>query len=211
MTVLESKPKTITITINGKAYQVAKGSALTGTQLKALGNVPAGETLFLEHGDDDRDDEDQRIDNDREVHLRGGPMPRVRSRRRRLVTVEETTTETLFEAEVAAVAVSFPGSLIVPEPGHRLVRIPALPMRAPWSPSTVRGLLVCANWPAQRPQLLVGDELRRDGAAPANFAPQYAADEAWFSYSFGAAYDPSHPALVPVIRGWLKRFDGRSD
>ena len=110
MTVLESKPKTITITINGKAYQVAKGSALTGTQLKALGNVPAGETLFLEHGDDDRDDEDQRIDNDREAHLRARHGLRVGSRRRRLVTVEETTTETLFEAEVAAVAVSFPGS-----------------------------------------------------------------------------------------------------
>jgi hypothetical protein len=84
-------------------------------------------------------------------------------------------------------------------------------MTGEWTPPAVRGLLVCDSWPDQRPQLLVGDELRRNGNVPANFNRQMIEDEAWFGFSFSAPYSSTHPALIPVIRGWLRRFDGRAD
>lgn len=114
-----------------------------------------------------------------------------------------------FDDEVAALAVAFPGATKLEIPGRQLVRIPELPMSGEWTPATVRGLLVCDQWPSQRPQFLVGDELRRNGDTPVNFSPQLVGDEAWFGYSFNAPYQPEHPALVPVVRGWLSRFDGR--
>lgn len=119
--------------------------------------------------------------------------------------------EALFGSQLAAVAESFPGATQVVVPGRHLIRIPAIDMTGEWSPATVRGLLVCDGWPDQRPQLLIGDELRRNGNEPPNFSRQLIGDEAWFSYSFNAPYAAAHPALVPVIRGWLRRFDGRSD
>jgi hypothetical protein len=57
----------------------------------------------------------------------------------------------------------------------------------------------------------MGDELRRHGAEPANFSRELIGGEAWFSYSFTSPYASTHPALVPAVRGWLARFDGRSD
>lgn len=116
-----------------------------------------------------------------------------------------------FMVEVAALTQAFPGSAVADVPGRRLVRIPKLPMTAQWTPGSVRGLLVCDSWPDQRPQLLVGDELRRNGTEPANFSRQLIDDEAWFGYSFNAPYSPQHPPLIPVVRGWLRRFDGRDD
>lgn len=116
-----------------------------------------------------------------------------------------------FEAAAAAVAVAFPGAEVLDVPGQRLIRLPGVAMSGQWSPEVVRGLLVCDAWPGERPRLLVGDELRRNGAEPANFSRELIAAEAWFSYSFNAAYTDQHPELVPVIRGWLARFDGRSD
>jgi hypothetical protein len=116
-----------------------------------------------------------------------------------------------FEAAAAAVALAFPGAEVLDVPGRRLVRLSAVAMRGQWSPEVVRGLLVCDPWPGERPRLLVGDELRRNGAEPANFSRELIAGEAWFSYSFNAPYTVQHPELVPVIRGWLARFDGRSD
>jgi hypothetical protein len=116
-----------------------------------------------------------------------------------------------FETAARAVAAAFPGANVLDVPGRRLIRLPSVAMAGPWSPASVRGLLVCDSWPGERPRLLVGDELRRDGAVPANFSAEFIAGEAWFGYSFNAPYSPSHPELVPVIRGWLARFDGRSD
>ena len=120
-------------------------------------------------------------------------------------------SEDLFDEQVAAVAKSVEGAAPITVPGRRLIRIPDVPMTGEWTPPTVRALLVCDNWPSQRPQLLVGDELQRNGAEPPNFSRQFIGDEAWFAYSFNSPYSPEHPALVPVIRGWLNRFDGRAD
>ncbi len=106
---------------------------------------------------------------------------------------------------------AFPGATPLDVPGRRLVRLPTLPMAGEWSPSSVPGLLVCDQWPAERPQLLVGDVLRRGGREPVNFTRQFVDDDAWFGYSFNAPYSPEHPALIPVIRGWMARFDGRAD
>lgn len=116
-----------------------------------------------------------------------------------------------LEAAVEAVATAYPGAELLKIPGRRIIRLPELPMTAAWTPSTVPALLVCDGWPDQRPQLLVSDVLRRDGREPPNFSRQMIEDEAWFGFSFSAPYTPEHRALVPVIRGWLSRFDGRSD
>jgi hypothetical protein len=115
--------------------------------------------------------------------------------------------------EVAALAVAYPGAALLVPPlltaDRRLVHLPALPMGDPWSPASVAALLVCDGWPAARPQLLVHQSLQRDGAPSANFTAQYVEGDPWYSFSFNAPYDPAHPALIPVVRGWLRRFDGR--
>lgn len=115
--------------------------------------------------------------------------------------------------EVQALAASHPGSELLTAPattaGRLLVRIPALPMTGDWSPATVPALLDCTAWPQQRPQLLVKATVRRNGSAPQNFTLQYLEEESYYSYSFSAPYTSEHPALAPVVRGWLKRFDGR--
>jgi hypothetical protein len=120
-------------------------------------------------------------------------------------------TDKNFMVEAAAVAVAFPGTTVMNIPGRLLLRIPAVTVREPWSPSSIRALLVCDTWPAQRPRLLVGDELIRAGAPPQNFNRELIEGAAWYGFSFNAAYLPEHPALVPVVRGWLRRFDGRPE
>lgn len=45
----DKPPRQITITINGTDIHLADGE-YTGAQLKEFGNVPEGETLFLQHG-----------------------------------------------------------------------------------------------------------------------------------------------------------------
>ncbi len=47
-------PKQIQITINGTTFTIDDGE-YTGAQLKELGDVPAGETLFLKHGNGKED------------------------------------------------------------------------------------------------------------------------------------------------------------
>lgn len=121
------------------------------------------------------------------------------------------TTLDDFRTAAATVADAYPGAALLDVPDRQLIRLPQLSMTGEWTPDAVRGLLVCDNWPTQRPQLLIGDELRRNGQEPANFSRQLIEDEAWFGYSFNAPYSPDHPALIPVIRGWLRRFDGRAD
>lgn len=122
-----------------------------------------------------------------------------------------TATTVDLAAAVAAVSATYPGAELLDVPSRQLIRLPALPMTGEWTPATVRGLLVCDGWPEQRPQLLVGDELRRNDQEPPNFSRQLIEDEAWFGFSFNASYSPDHSALLPVIRGWLRRFDGRAD
>lgn len=116
-----------------------------------------------------------------------------------------------FETAAAAIAMAFRGAEVLDVPGRQLIRLPAVSMSGQWSPEVVRALLVCDAWPGARPRLLVGDELHRDGVEPASFSRELIEGEAWFSYSFNAPYTVQHPELVPVIRGWLARFDGRSD
>lgn len=116
-----------------------------------------------------------------------------------------------YEAEVKALAVAYPGAALLEVPDQCLIRLPEVTLTGQWSPPSVRALLVCDGWPHQRPRLLMGDELRRHGAEPANFSRELIGGEAWFSYSFTSPYASTHPALVPAVRGWLARFDGRSD
>jgi len=47
-------PKQIQITINGTTLTIDDGE-YTGAQLKLLGHVPAGETLYLKHGNGKED------------------------------------------------------------------------------------------------------------------------------------------------------------
>jgi Multiubiquitin len=58
------EPRTIEITINGTPYVVSERE-MTGAQLKELGHVPAGEALFLKHGDG----REGRIEDDQTVKL----------------------------------------------------------------------------------------------------------------------------------------------
>ena len=119
---------------------------------------------------------------------------------------------TPFEGEVTSLAKVYGGAQALPVPGRCLVLLPQLRLGdAQWNPQQLRGVLVCDTWPEQRPQLLLEDTLERHGQAPPNFNRQFIADEGWFGFSFQAPYNPKHPALVPVVRGWLRRFDGRGD
>jgi hypothetical protein len=59
------RPMTIEITINGTPY-IATGREMTGAQLKALGHVPASETLFLSRGEG----QEERIEDTDTVKLR---------------------------------------------------------------------------------------------------------------------------------------------
>jgi hypothetical protein len=115
---------------------------------------------------------------------------------------------TLFD-ELAALQQVFPGAVLLDVPGRTLVRVPSVTMHSPWSPPEVAALLVCDNWPAQRPRLLISQILRHNGQTPPNFAPELVADEAWYGYSFNAPWDPAHPSLVSGTMAWLRRFDGR--
>ena len=72
------------------------------------------------------------------------------------------------------------------------------------------GLVITDGWPQNRPQLLIDAAATHGGQAPANFSRQLLADRAWYSYSFNAPWDPARPQLVPAVRAWLRRFDGRS-
>lgn len=117
-----------------------------------------------------------------------------------------------LEEAVTALNAAFPGAKLLDIPGRLIVWLPEVSLGdAQWAPQKVPALLVCDGWPQQRPQLLVADALRRNGVPPTNFSGQYIYDRGWFSYSFQAPYDASHPVLVAVVRGWLRRFDGRSD
>lgn len=42
--------KLTAVWINGTAHELVQGAEYTGAQLKEIGDVPAGETLYLVHG-----------------------------------------------------------------------------------------------------------------------------------------------------------------
>lgn len=111
--------------------------------------------------------------------------------------------------EVRALKMAWPGSRGLAAPGRALILIPKVRVGEGWSPGVVDGLLVADGWPDQRPQLLMDAVLERSGQAPPNFALQYLVDRAWYSFSFNAPWDPTFPHLVPAVRSWLGRFDGR--
>lgn len=58
--------KVIRIFINGHKFETTD-SQLTGAQIKSLGSVPSGETLYLKHGNSD-----DPIADDKVVDLRNG-------------------------------------------------------------------------------------------------------------------------------------------
>jgi hypothetical protein len=116
-------------------------------------------------------------------------------------------------AEVTALRVAFPGAVLLAEPllaGRRLVQLPRLLLGPGWTPRPVAGLLDCTGWPNTRPVLRLHESIRRDEAAPVTVAADYVVGSSWLQFSFNCPYSPDHCSLVPVVRGWLRRFDGRS-
>jgi hypothetical protein len=111
--------------------------------------------------------------------------------------------------EVAALGVAWPGAKRVAVVEQALVLLPGITMTGDWAPPSIDGLVIVDGWPQNRPLLLVDAALTRSGKAPANFSRQLLADRAWYSYSFNAPWDPARPQLVPAVRAWLRRFDGR--
>lgn len=111
--------------------------------------------------------------------------------------------------EVAALAVAWPGAKRIAVAERALVLLPGIRMTGEWAPASIDGLVIVDGWPDNRPQLLIDAEVTRNGQAPANFSRQLLADRAWYSYSFNAPWDAARPQLVPAVRAWLRRFDGR--
>ena len=63
---MATQVKVIHIFINGHKFETAE-SQLTGAQIKSLGSVPSGETLYVRHGNSDDPIADDQI-----VKLRNG-------------------------------------------------------------------------------------------------------------------------------------------
>lgn len=63
---MATQVKVIHIFINGHKFETAEPQ-LTGAQIKSLGSVPGGETLYLKHGNSDDPIADDQI-----VKLRNG-------------------------------------------------------------------------------------------------------------------------------------------
>lgn len=63
---MATQVKVIHIFINGHKFESTE-SQLTGAQIKSLGGVPSGETLYLKHGNSD-----DPIADDKMVSLRNG-------------------------------------------------------------------------------------------------------------------------------------------
>lgn len=111
--------------------------------------------------------------------------------------------------EIEALAVAWPGAKSLAVSDRVLVLVPGITMAGDWAPASLDGLVIADGWPQNRPQLLIDAALTRSGQAPANFSRQYLADRAWYAFSFNAPWDPVRPHLVPAVRAWLRRFDGR--
>lgn len=118
-------------------------------------------------------------------------------------------TDDPLSMEVAALAVAWPGAKRLAIAERALVLLSGLRMTGDWAPASIDGLVVADGWPQSRPQLLIDAAVTRSGQAPANFSRQLLADRAWYSYSFNTPWDPARPQLVPAVRAWLRRFDGR--
>lgn len=119
-------------------------------------------------------------------------------------------SRTALEEAVRALGMAWPGTRILSVPGRNLILLPGMRVSGEWSPSLVDGLLIADGWPDQRPQLLIDSALVRNGRAPQGFSVQYVADRSWYSFSFNAPWDAASPHLVPAVRAWLRRFDGRA-
>jgi hypothetical protein len=115
----------------------------------------------------------------------------------------------LLTEEVAALAVAWPGAKRLAVAGRALVLLPGIGMTGDWAPAIIDGLVIADGWPQNRPQLLIDAALTWSEQTPTNFSRQYLADRAWYSFSFNAAWDSARPQLVPAVRAWLRRFDGR--
>lgn len=114
---------------------------------------------------------------------------------------------------VARLAESYQGAVLLLQPlrdtGERIASLPAVPLGPTWSPSRCPALLVCDGWPDQRPLLLLHESVRQNGAVPTTAATRYVVGHSWVQFSFNASYSAASPSLIPVVRGWLRRFDGR--
>lgn len=76
----------------------------------------------------------------------------------------------------------------------------------PWKPSPTKALTIWQNWPAERPQFLVAEDVvGADGGPPKNPAPAYHLGESWNGFSFGFPWTGDDP--VRVVQLWLTRFE----
>jgi len=93
------------------------------------------------------------------------------------------------------------------QPLHVLLGAVELP--SPWSPSPTPMLTIWPNWPAERPKLLVPQDLVGEGGEPPRSSSEaYHLGQAWNAFSFAFAWSGSDP--IRAIQLWLTRFDGES-
>jgi hypothetical protein len=108
---------------------------------------------------------------------------------------------------VEKLALAFGGALDVTpadgQPPH--IILPTLDLPEPWTPSTTRALSIWEDWPADRPQFVVEEDVVGEGGEPprSNHAI-YAVGRSWRGFSFNFSWSGDDP--VRVIQMWLTRF-----
>ena len=89
------------------------------------------------------------------------------------------------------------------QPLHAL--LPALELPDPWQPIPARALVIFADWPKERPQFFVAQNVvGESGQPPQSNQPAYHVGESWHSFSFTFSWSGSDP--VRAIQLWMNRF-----
>lgn len=89
------------------------------------------------------------------------------------------------------------------QPLHVLLSQLELP--APWKPSPTRGLAVWRNWPSERPEFMIDEDVvGENGDPPRSNNSVYLLGESWRGYSFTFPWKGNDP--VRVIQLWMIRF-----
>jgi hypothetical protein len=85
------------------------------------------------------------------------------------------------------------------------VLLPALVLQPPWT-SPTRGLVRFTNWPSQKPELWVDEEVvNADGNPPRNPRTDLVLGEPWRGFSFDFPWNGTETATL-AIQTWLVRF-----
>jgi hypothetical protein len=111
------------------------------------------------------------------------------------------------QALVAALVGRFGAATdVTPQDGQPLhVLLPEVALPTPWSPSPTEALTVWANWPAERPQLYVAEDVVGSaGEPPRSSETRYLIGRTWRQYSFSFGWRGDDP--VRAVQLWLNRF-----